>query len=115
MSHLQGVTQGQSAGRRLAQPRTMPWVTPKYTGQVGKNEFTKKEWSEREKQDLVSWFAKSKGKEVNKDTLRRSSKIVAKFRNVYIVIEYCVLAWRIPGTGEPGRLLSMGSHRVGHD
>ena len=26
-----------------------------------------------------------------------------------------VLAWRIPGTGEPSRLLSMGSHRVGHD
>ena len=26
-----------------------------------------------------------------------------------------VLAWRIPGTGEPGALLSMGSHRVGHD
>ena len=26
-----------------------------------------------------------------------------------------VLAWRIPGTEEPGRLLSMGSHRVGHD
>ena len=26
-----------------------------------------------------------------------------------------VLAWRIPGTGEPGELLSMGSHRVGHD
>ena len=26
-----------------------------------------------------------------------------------------VLAWRIPGTGEPGGLLSMGSHRVGHD
>ena len=26
-----------------------------------------------------------------------------------------VLAWRIPGMGEPGRLLSMGSHRVGHD
>ena len=24
-------------------------------------------------------------------------------------------AWRIPGTGEPGGLLSMGSHRVGHD
>ena len=23
-----------------------------------------------------------------------------------------VLAWRIPGTGEPGGLLSMGSHRV---
>ena len=26
-----------------------------------------------------------------------------------------VLAWRIPGSGEPGGLLSMGSHRVGHD
>ena len=26
-----------------------------------------------------------------------------------------VLAWRIPGTGEPGGLLFMGSHRVGHD
>ena len=27
----------------------------------------------------------------------------------------CVLAWRIPGTGEPGELPSMGLHRVGHD
>ena len=26
-----------------------------------------------------------------------------------------VLAWTIPGTGEPGGLLSMGSHRAGHD
>ena len=26
-----------------------------------------------------------------------------------------VLAWRIPGTGEPGGLPSMGSNRVGHD
>ena len=26
-----------------------------------------------------------------------------------------VLAWRIPGPGEPGGLPSMGSHRVGHD
>ena len=26
-----------------------------------------------------------------------------------------VLAWRIPGMGEPGGLPSMGSHRVGHD
>ena len=25
------------------------------------------------------------------------------------------LAWRIPGKGEPGVLLSMGSHKVGHD
>ena len=26
-----------------------------------------------------------------------------------------ILAWRIPGTEEPVELLSMGSHRVGHD
>ena len=26
-----------------------------------------------------------------------------------------VLTWRIPGTGEPGGLPSLGSHRVGHD
>ena len=26
-----------------------------------------------------------------------------------------VLAWRIPGTGEPGGLPSKGLHRVGHD
>ena len=26
-----------------------------------------------------------------------------------------VLAWRIPGTGEPDGLPSLGSHRVGHD
>ena len=32
-----------------------------------------------------------------------------------MAIHSSVLAWRIPGTGEPGVLLSMGSHRVGHD
>ena len=26
-----------------------------------------------------------------------------------------ILAWRIPGTGEPGGLPSLGSHRVGHN
>ena len=32
-----------------------------------------------------------------------------------MVTHSSVLAWRIPGTGGPGRLPSMGSHRVGHD
>ena len=32
-----------------------------------------------------------------------------------MVIHSSVLAWRIPGMGEPGGLLSMGLHRVGHD
>ena len=26
-----------------------------------------------------------------------------------------ILAWRIPGIGEPGGLPSMGTHRIGHD
>ena len=26
-----------------------------------------------------------------------------------------ILAWRIPGTGEPGGLPSMGLHKVGHN
>ena len=32
-----------------------------------------------------------------------------------MVAHFSVLAWRIPGTGEPGGLPSMGSHRVGHN
>ena len=27
----------------------------------------------------------------------------------------CILAWRIPGMGEPGGLVSVGLHRVRHD
>ena len=32
-----------------------------------------------------------------------------------MVTHSSILAWRIPGTGEPGGLPSMGSHRVGND
>ena len=32
-----------------------------------------------------------------------------------IAAHFRILAWRIPGTGEPGGLPSMGLHRVGHD
>ena len=32
-----------------------------------------------------------------------------------MVTHSSILAWRIPGMGEPGGLLFMGSHRVGHD
>ena len=31
-----------------------------------------------------------------------------------MAIHSSVLAWKIPGMGEPGGLPSMGSHRVGH-
>ena len=32
-----------------------------------------------------------------------------------MVAYFSILAWRIPWTGEPGGLQSMGSRRVGHD
>ena len=48
--------------------------------------------------------------------------IISKLEVIKLCVEHkemaahsSVLAWRIPGTGEPGGLLSMGSHRVGHD
>ena len=55
-------------------------------------------------------------------TFSVSFKHIAKwFSYIYIYMEKemathsSVLAWRIPGMGEPGGLSSMGSHRVGHD
>ena len=32
-----------------------------------------------------------------------------------LAVHSSILAWKIPWTAEPGRLLSMGSQRVGHD
>ena len=53
------------------------------------------------------------------------SEVSQKEKHQYSILTYIlekemathssVLAWRIPGTGEPGGLPSMGSHRVGHD
>ena len=49
------------------------------------------------------------------------SKVNLLYLYIYIYLEKemathsSVLAWRIPGTEEPGGLLSMGSHRVRHD
>ena len=50
---------------------------------------------------------------------------VARVGHDLAIISYCELflmfyfygpiAWRIPGTGKPSGLPSMGSHRVGHD
>ena len=41
-----------------------------------------------------------------------ASLIYLSYVNIFT---WLVLAWRIPGKGEPGGLPSMGSHRVGHD
>ena len=41
--------------------------------------------------------------------------ILVKYLEKAMATHSSVLAWRIPGTGEPGGLPSMGSHRVGYD
>ena len=52
---------------------------------------------------------------------RRESETTERLRFHFPALEKemathsSVLAWRIPGTGEPGGLPSMGPHRVGHD
>ena len=43
------------------------------------------------------------------------SKVMYTFWEKEMATHSSVLAWRIPGPGEPGGLPSMGSHRVGHD
>ena len=52
----------------------------------------------------------------------KSVKIMCQFWGIVVgdaekamATHSSVLAWRIPGTGEPGGLLSVGSHRVGHN
>ena len=37
------------------------------------------------------------------------------YRDLEMATHSSILAWRIPGTGEPDGLPSMGSHRLGHD
>ena len=59
-------------------------------------------------------------------TVRRVAKHRARLSNLTFTFHFhalekemathsSVLAWRIPGTGEPGGLPSLGSHRVRHD
>ena len=66
-----------------------------------------------------TWLYISMGVErAMKTRLGLSLKIVV-FINAFLEKEMAthssVLAWRIPGTEDPGGLPSMGSHRVGHD
>ena len=44
----------------------------------------------------------------------QSSRLVQEMENE-MATHSSVLAWRIPGMGEPGGLPSLESHRVGHD
>ena len=52
---------------------------------------------------------------VKKNTLDVVRDVLSFSRYECIFTYLPRLAWRIPGTGEPGGLPSMGSHRVRHD
>ena len=67
------------------------------------------------KEVMVGKF--SKLKEVNKPRIYDSEVSEDSHMCVCVCVCVCVytLAWRIPGTAEPGGLPSMGSHRVRHD
>ena len=58
----------------------------------------------------IEWFALE---------MNRNHSVVFEIASKYHILEMVthssVLAWRIPGTAEPGGLLSMELHRVGHD
>ena len=57
--------------------------------------------------DRGAWWATVHGVAKSRTRLSTSEKAMATHSSV--------LAWRIPGMEEPGGLLSVGSHRVGHD
>ena len=67
--------------------------------------------------DGGAWWAAVHG--VTKSRTRRLSDLTFTFHFHALEKEMAthssVLAWRIPGTGEPGGLPSMGSHRIRHD
>ena len=66
--------------------------------------------------DRGAWWAAVHG--VNKSQIRLSDfPFTFHFHALEkeMATHSSVLAWRIPGMGEPGGLPSMGSHRVGHD
>ena len=66
--------------------------------------------------DRGAWWAAVR--EVSKSQTRLSDFIFTFHFHALekeMAIHSSVLAWRIPGTVEPGGLPSMGSHRVGRD
>ena len=63
--------------------------------------------------DGGAWKAAVHG--VAKSRTRLSDFTFTHWRKKEMATHSSVLAWRIPGTGEPRGLPSLGSHRVGHN
>ena len=67
--------------------------------------------------DRGAWRAAVSGVAQSRTRLKRlsSSSSRSNFQEKEMATHSSILAWRILWTGKPGGLLSMGSHRVGHD
>ena len=65
----------------------------------------------------VALTVKKKNLPANAGDIRDSGSIPGLGRSLEegMVTDFSILAWRIPKTEEPGKLQSIGSHRVGHD
>ena len=64
--------------------------------------------------DRGAWWAAVHGVEKSRTRLNDFTSHFATLEKE-MATHSSVLAWRIPGMGEPGGLPSMGLHRVGHD
>ena len=64
--------------------------------------------------DGGTWWAAIYGVAQSRTQLKRLSSSLSWLEKE-MATHSSVLAWRIPGNGEPGGLPSMGLHRVGHD
>ena len=93
------------------------WIWPRQVAQSGEGDGTPLQYSCLENpMDGGAWWAAVRG--VAKSRTRLSDfTFTSHFHALEkeMATHSSVLPWRIPGTGEPGGLPSMGSHRVGHD
>ena len=98
----------------LSRGSSQPWDWTRVYGMVGKFFFI---WATREALDSIL-----KSIDITLPKVHRVKTMPFFFffsNHVWMEKEMAthssVLAWRIPGAGEPGGLPSMGSHRVGHN
>ena len=65
--------------------------------------------------DQGAWWAAVHGGHTESDTTEVTWHACMHTLEKEMATHSSVLGWRIPGTGEPGGLPSMGLHRVGHN